>query len=94
MLVTMLLGFVPNLAVHVHGDGGCETRPCAPAQVRAAGLAAKAAGVTHVVMGSVGGADRAPGVHHFEAQAVAEAALVGLNFPFLTVLVRVRAGRR
>ncbi|NWF64939.1 MAG: NmrA/HSCARG family protein [Chloroflexi bacterium] len=44
--------------------------------------AAKAAGVRHLVYSSVGGADRAPGVRHFESKWEIEKYIQSLNIPF------------
>ncbi len=44
--------------------------------------AAKTAGVQHMVYSSVGGADRAPGVQHFESKWEIEKYIQSLNLPF------------
>lgn len=51
-------------------------------QGKAVADAAKAAGVQHIVYSSVGGADRAPGVQHFESKWEIEKYIQSLNLPF------------
>lgn len=51
-------------------------------QGKAIADAAKAAGVQHIVYSSVGGADRAPGVQHFESKWEIEKYIQSLNLPF------------
>lgn len=51
-------------------------------QGKAVADAAKSAGVQHIVYSSVGGADRAPGVQHFESKWEIEKYIQSLNLPF------------
>ncbi|MEZ4298626.1 MAG: NmrA/HSCARG family protein [Polyangiaceae bacterium] len=54
-------------------------------QARTAGLAAKAAGVKHIVYSSAVGAEHKTGIEHFESKGEAEKALRGMDLPLTIV---------